>query len=156
MFSANQKPFVICSRVTSFALVLQKSCTPFSANQNWVIFSCILLRPKWLSACYIIALNFPSLEERDSIKGTILNRVWLDSFKTYFGVKYVNYHRTAITATIKNVCTSSRLQSRSNKTRAWATRGIATSLHKGCCKANQFSINIKFPILHQGKKDSGK
>ena len=26
-----------------FALVLQKSCTPFSANQNWVIFSCILL-----------------------------------------------------------------------------------------------------------------
>ena len=27
-----------------FALVLQKNCTPFSANQNWVIFSCILLR----------------------------------------------------------------------------------------------------------------
>ena len=26
-----------------FALVLQKSCTPFSANQNWVIFSCVLL-----------------------------------------------------------------------------------------------------------------
>ena len=26
-----------------FALVLQKSCTPFWANQNWVIFSCILL-----------------------------------------------------------------------------------------------------------------
>ena len=26
-----------------FALVLQKNCTPFSANQNWVIFSCILL-----------------------------------------------------------------------------------------------------------------
>ena len=26
-----------------FALVLQKSCTPFSANQNWVIFSCTLL-----------------------------------------------------------------------------------------------------------------
>ena len=25
-----------------FALVLQKNCTPFSANQNWVIFSCIL------------------------------------------------------------------------------------------------------------------
>ena len=29
-----------------FALVLQKSCTPFSANQNWVIFSCILLKLK--------------------------------------------------------------------------------------------------------------
>ena len=28
-----------------FALVLQKSCTPFSAKQNRVIFSCILLRP---------------------------------------------------------------------------------------------------------------
>ena len=27
-----------------FAFVLQKNCTPFSANQNWVIFSCILLR----------------------------------------------------------------------------------------------------------------
>ena len=26
-----------------FALVLQKICTPFSANQNWVMFSCILL-----------------------------------------------------------------------------------------------------------------
>ena len=25
-----------------FALVLQKNCIPFSANQNWVIFSCIL------------------------------------------------------------------------------------------------------------------
>ena len=33
----------VCTRVTHFALVLQKSCTPFSANQNWVIFSCILL-----------------------------------------------------------------------------------------------------------------
>ena len=29
-----------------FALVLQKSCTPFLANQNWVIFSCILLKLK--------------------------------------------------------------------------------------------------------------
>ena len=29
-----------------FALVLQKNCTPFSANQNWVIFSCILLKTK--------------------------------------------------------------------------------------------------------------
>ena len=28
----------------NFALVLQKNCTPFSANQNWVIFWCILLR----------------------------------------------------------------------------------------------------------------
>ena len=28
---------------TKFALVLQKNCTPFSANQNRVIFSCILL-----------------------------------------------------------------------------------------------------------------
>ena len=26
-----------------FAFVLQKNCTPFSANQNWVFFSCILL-----------------------------------------------------------------------------------------------------------------
>ena len=25
-----------------FALVLQKNCIPFSVNQNWVIFSCIL------------------------------------------------------------------------------------------------------------------
>ena len=33
----------VCTGVTHFALVLQKSCTPFSANQNWVIFSCILL-----------------------------------------------------------------------------------------------------------------
>ena len=31
-----------------FALVLQKNCTPFSANQNWVIFSCILLKTKVL------------------------------------------------------------------------------------------------------------
>ena len=43
VFSANQKPFVICTRVTSFALLLQEISTPFSANQNWVIFSCILL-----------------------------------------------------------------------------------------------------------------
>ena len=34
VFSANQKPFVICARVTSFALVLQKNCTPFSVVQN--------------------------------------------------------------------------------------------------------------------------
>ena len=40
VFSANQKPFVFCTRVTSlhscfkFALVLQKNCTPLSANQN--------------------------------------------------------------------------------------------------------------------------
>ena len=27
-----------------FALLLQKNCTPFSANQNWVMFSSILLR----------------------------------------------------------------------------------------------------------------
>ena len=26
-----------------FALVLQKNCAPFSANQNWVIFSRLLL-----------------------------------------------------------------------------------------------------------------
>ena len=31
-----------------FAPVLQKNCTPFSANQNWVIFSCILLKAKVL------------------------------------------------------------------------------------------------------------
>ena len=49
VFSANQKAFVICTRVTSFALVLpvctrvKEDCIPFSANQNWVIFSCILL-----------------------------------------------------------------------------------------------------------------
>ena len=49
MFSANQKPFVICTRVTNlhscykFALVLQENCTPFLANQN---FSCILLLHK--------------------------------------------------------------------------------------------------------------
>ena len=30
-----------------FALVLQKNCTPFLANQNWVIFSCILLGLKY-------------------------------------------------------------------------------------------------------------
>ena len=46
VFSANQKAFVICTRVTHFAFVLQKSCTPFSANQHWVIFSCILLKEK--------------------------------------------------------------------------------------------------------------
>ena len=40
VFSANQKPFVIFA---SFALVLQEICTPFSANQNWVIVLCILL-----------------------------------------------------------------------------------------------------------------
>ena len=32
-----------CFTVYKFALTLQKNCTPFSANQNWVIFSCILL-----------------------------------------------------------------------------------------------------------------
>ena len=36
--------YKFCTRVTSFALVLQKNCTPFSANQNLVIFSCILLQ----------------------------------------------------------------------------------------------------------------
>ena len=34
VFSANHKAFVICTCVTHFALLLQKSCTPFSANQN--------------------------------------------------------------------------------------------------------------------------
>ena len=36
--------------VTHFALVLQKSCTPFSANQNGVIFSSILLELKFRTA----------------------------------------------------------------------------------------------------------
>ena len=42
VFSANQKAFVICTRVTSFALVLQRNRSPFLDYQNWVIFSCIL------------------------------------------------------------------------------------------------------------------
>ena len=58
VFSTNKKPFVICTRVTSFALVLQKSCTPFSANQNWVIFSCILLAV--LSPVITILLKYVS------------------------------------------------------------------------------------------------
>ena len=34
----------VCTRVTHFALVLQKSGTPFSANQNWVIFVVYIIR----------------------------------------------------------------------------------------------------------------
>ena len=49
MFLANQKTFVVCTGITLFALVLlilhwcYTFCTPFSANQNRVIFSCVLL-----------------------------------------------------------------------------------------------------------------
>ena len=32
-----------------FALALQRNCTLFSANQNWVIFSCILLKVEHLA-----------------------------------------------------------------------------------------------------------
>ena len=59
MFSANQKPFVICTSVTSFALVLQvcsretEELTPFSANQNRVIFSCISLVLKNCEYCIL-------------------------------------------------------------------------------------------------------
>ena len=52
----------VCTRVTHFALVLQKSCTPFSANQNWVIFSCILLV---LQNCEILH-SFRGLYDRNS------------------------------------------------------------------------------------------
>ena len=45
----------VCTRVTHFALASQKSFTFFSANQNWVIFSCILLRQLlwciWITLC---------------------------------------------------------------------------------------------------------
>ena len=52
VFSANQKPFVICTRVTRFALVLHV-CTrvteelhSFSANQNWEFFCVYIIIKK--------------------------------------------------------------------------------------------------------------
>ena len=57
--SANQKPFVICSRVTKLTLVLQENYTPLSANQNWVIFSCNYIITQLAFLKYFKCSRFP-------------------------------------------------------------------------------------------------
>ena len=39
--------YKFCSRVTNLHSCYRRGCTPFSANQSWVILSCILLYDKY-------------------------------------------------------------------------------------------------------------
>ena len=80
----------VCTRVTHFALVLQKSFTFFSANQNWVIFSCILLRQLlwciWITLCCKAIWSV----ERETEKAYEISDLWSRSKKSSLeGIKWL-------------------------------------------------------------------